>query len=149
MLILSSIQGILKPHFWFSGCAIIRISSTWPCCVNLASPALWKAPQILKNQQIPTWCQEGWRQDYAGRTTWEVFGHEAQCVHLSIKIKKKLRCTQVIACGLCFVFVLQLVYEDIVAQVLFWQSVFFSIRGNHFFAFLTFDLQKKKDAWKW
>lgn len=59
--ILSRFQEILKPHIWFSSCAVIRISSTWPCCENLARAAVWRDLQILKNQQRPTWCQEGWK----------------------------------------------------------------------------------------
>lgn len=49
---LSSIQAIIKYRFyqvWFSGCAIIRMSSIWPCCENLASAAFWRDLQILKS----------------------------------------------------------------------------------------------------
>lgn len=49
---LSSIQEILKYCFtqiWFNDCAIIRMSSAWPCCVYLAHAAVWGDLLILKS----------------------------------------------------------------------------------------------------
>lgn len=49
--VLPSIE-ILKyrfSHIWFSACAIIRMSSTWPCCWNLACVAVWRDLLILKS----------------------------------------------------------------------------------------------------
>lgn len=78
---LSSIQEILKPCIWFSGCAITRISSTWLWWGNLASAAVWRDLQILKNLQKPSWCQEGMERVCCLGGVW--FRLAALCVHLS------------------------------------------------------------------
>lgn len=36
-------------HIWLSGCATICMSTTWPCCGNLASAAVWRDLLILKS----------------------------------------------------------------------------------------------------
>lgn len=116
--VLSSIQKILKPHIWFSGCAIIRISSTWPCSGNLANAAVWKGLQILKNLQMPTWCQEGWKHKrvQSGRC---LVGLEAPCVHLSAH-KKKVQRIQVMACGLVVKGVFFFSSQKALLRFLFW-----------------------------
>lgn len=72
--VLSSVQETLKYHFsqiWFNACAIIRMSSTWPCCGNLASAAIWRDLQILKSADAHL-VSGGMETEECA--VWEVFG---------------------------------------------------------------------------
>lgn len=82
--VLSSIQEVLKYRFsqiWFSSCAIIRMSSTWPWCGNLASAAVWRDLLILKSADAHL-VSGGMETEECA--VWEVFARAWSCVCPSV-----------------------------------------------------------------